>query len=289
MKLGIFTEYVAAETVEELAFRIGEMELHSVVLSSYPGLDLDPERPSAEHCRRVKSAFAQAGVEIAAVSGYSNLLHPDRATREDIHRRFIGGMRLCEGIGAPMLCTETGTFHPRDEWEWSPSNATEQAMEHLVDAVRPLAEEAGRSGIVLGFEPYVMNVVHSPQRAVEFMRRLAMPNAKLVADPAGMLTQLTLGAQKALLPEMFRCIAPYIGLVHVEDCRPDPEGHFRWLGAGEGEIDYALFMDLLADCGYDGPYILEHLTMERIPGSRDFVRREWIEALKRAGKEQETQ
>ncbi|QJD87145.1 sugar phosphate isomerase/epimerase family protein [Cohnella herbarum] len=284
MNLGVFTEYISAATIEELAFNIGEMNLRSVVLSSYPGLDIDFDRPSKEHCHRIKTAFAQAGIEIAAVSGYSNLLHPDENARKTIHRRFVGSMRLCEGIGASMLCSETGTFHPKNEWEWSPDNVTEQAMEQLVESIRPLAVEAGKHGINLGFEPYVMNVVHSPRRADEFIRRLAMNNVKLVADPAGMLTASTLNTQATFLPDMFRYIAPHIGLVHVEDCRPDPEGHFQWLGAGEGEIDYPLFMELLIGSGYSGPLILEHLTEERIPESREFVRRQWIDATMRLGR-----
>lgn len=284
MNLGIFTEYVSAESIEELAYNVGKLNLRSVVLSSYPGLDIDLDRPSAEHCLRIKRAFAQAGVEIAAVSGYSNLLHPDENLRKSIHRRFIGGMRLCEGIGAKMLCSETGTFHPKSEWEWNPANATEQAMELLVGTIRPLAEEADKHGILLGLEPYVMNVVHSPQRADEFVRRLAMKNVKLVADPAGMLTHATLNAQESVLPDMFRCIAPHIGLVHVEDCRRDPEDHFHWLGAGKGDINYPLFMDLLVGIGYDGPMIMEHLEEEDISESRNFVCIHWTDAVIRARK-----
>lgn len=285
MNIGIFTEYISAGSVEELAYKIGAMELTSVVLSSYPGLDIDLDEPSIEHCKRIQQAFAQAGVDIAAVSGYSNLLHRDERLRRQIHHRFRGLMRLCEGIGAPMLCSETGTFHPSNEWEWDPSNATEQAMEVLVSTIQPLAAEAAGLGIQIGLEPYVMNVAHSPDRAAELMWRLAADNVKLVADPVGMLTYATLGVQETVLANMFESIAPYIGLVHIEDCRPDPEGHFYWLGAGEGMLNYPLYMDLLIAAGYEGPFILEHLSEERIPDSRDFVRKQWSEAIHRAGKE----
>jgi len=286
LKLGVFTEYVAANTIEELALKIAGLHLDSVVLSSYPGLDIDFDNPSPAVCKRIAGAFQQAGVAIAAVSGYSNLLHPDARQRSAIHRRFSGMIRLCQQTGVPMLCTETGTFHPQSEWEWDPSNSTEQAMALLADTLKPFAGEARTQGIELALEPYVMNVAHSPARAVELMQRIGESNVKLVADPAGMLTRVTLEEQETVLADMFRRIAPYIGLVHAEDCRPDPQGHFSWLGAGEGAVDYPLFMDLLVGSGYDGPVILEHLTEDRIAGARNYVLAQWSEALKRSKKEQ---
>ncbi|GGD87002.1 sugar phosphate isomerase/epimerase family protein [Paenibacillus nasutitermitis] len=286
MNLGVFTEYVAADTIEELAFKIAGLNLNSVVLSSYPGLDIDFENPSPAVCKRIANAFSQAGVVITAVSGYSNLLHPDDRQRSAIHRQFSGLIRLCQQTGVPMLCTETGTFHPQSEWEWDPSNSTEQAMALLVDTLKPFAQEARDQGIELALEPYVMNVAYSPARAVELMERIGQSNVKLIADPVGMLTRVTLNEQELVLADMFRRIAPYIGLVHAEDCRPDPQGHFSWLGAGEGAIDYPLFMDLLVGCGYEGPVILEHLKEDRIASSRNYVLAQWTEALRRSKKEQ---
>jgi len=275
MKLGIFTEYVAAVSIEELAEKIAGWNLESVVLSSYPGLDIDLDRPSKSACQRIASAFSQAGVKIAAVSGYSNLVHQDRKEREQIHRRFRGLMQLSELVESPMICTETGTFHPQLEWEWDPSNATDQALDQLVDVLHPFVGEASTHGIQLALEPYVMNIAHSPARAVELIERLNASHVKLVADPAGMLTRATLGAQESVMSDMFARITPHIGLVHAEDCRPDPVGHFEWLGAGEGLIDYPLFMKLLLQSGYQGPVILEHLTEEGIERSRDFTLKHW--------------
>jgi L-ribulose-5-phosphate 3-epimerase len=264
-----------AGSIEELAARVRRLDLASVVLDSYPGLDIDLDNPGPEATRRIRRSFEAEGVEIAAVGGYSNLIHPDPAARRAVHRRFLGLVRLCEAIGCPMLCSETGTYHPRSDWDWDPANATPQAFDALVEAVRPLAEGAGSHGVTLGFEPYVMNVAYTAERAVRFVEELGAPNVKLVADPAGILTRATLDAQQEVLPAAFEIMAPHIGLVHVEDCRPDPEGHFLWLAAGRGVLDYPLFMSLVARSGYSGPLIMEHLSEADIPAVRDLVRAEW--------------
>lgn len=278
MKAGIFTNCIAADSVEQLAGKIAGYELRHAVLDTFPGLHLDWDNPGIDDCRRIRLAFAHAGVEISAVGGYSNLIHPHPERRSAAYQRFIGLMKLCEAVGARMLCSETGTCHPASDWEWDPANATDQAMETLLETVRPLADTAADYGVTLGFEPYVMNVCYNAERAAYFVRQLDRDNVKLVADPAGLLTRSTLNRQHQALPEIFRFIAPSMGLVHTEDCLPDPAGHFQWLAAGQGQVNYGLFMRLIRQSGYSGPFILEHLAEAQIPAAIEYVSRHWEEA-----------
>ncbi|QBD77142.1 sugar phosphate isomerase/epimerase [Ktedonosporobacter rubrisoli] len=286
MKLGVFTQWIKADSIEELALRIRQLGLQCVVLDSFPGLPIDLDNPTPAICSRIKAAFAQAKVEIAAVGGYSNLAHPDPQIRQAIHTRFQGLIRLSAAIGAPMLCTEVGTYDAQDEWNWNPANATEQALNDLIASVRPLVAYAQDYGVLLGIEPYVMTIINTPQRAVSFVEALDIHQVRIVADPAGMLTRGTLDEQSSFLPAAFHAISPYIGLVHVEDCRPDPAGHFFWLPAGQGLLEYPLFMDLLLQARYDGPFILEHLSEAALPAAREYVLSQWKLANERAGQVQ---
>lgn len=283
MQSGVFTQWLHAGSIEELAQRASQLGLHCVVLDSFPGLDIDLDRPQPELCRRIRNAFEQAGVAIAAVGGYSNLVHPDPRKRQAIHTRFQGLLQLCAAIGSPMLCSEAGTYHPSSEWDWDPANATEQAFTTLCDVLHPLLATAREYGVVIGLEPYVLSVLHTPARAARLMQALDTPFARLVCDPAGLLDRITLEAQDTFLPEAFQLIAPFIGLVHVEDCRPDPNGHFLWLPAGQGLLDYPLFMDLVVQAGYQGPLILEHLSEKDLSTAREYVQTHWQQALQRAG------
>lgn len=282
MKLGVFTQWIKADTIEDLAQRVHELDLQCVVLDSFPGLQINLDDPEPEVCARIKSAFARAGVEIAAVGGYCNLGEQEPAKRAATHTRFKGLMRLCQQIGSPMLCSEAGTYHPTSEWEWDPANGTEQAMVAFIEAMRPLVAAAEHYGITIGMEPYVMTIINSAQRAARLIEVLHSDHLKLVYDPAGLLSRTTLLEQQTFLPETFRPLAPYIGLVHVEDCRPDPQGHFLWLAAGKGLIEYPVFMDLVVQSGYDGPLILEHLSEADLPIARQYVLHHWQAALERA-------
>ena len=282
MQLGVFTQWIKANSIEELAQRIHQLDLQCVVLDSFPGLQINFTDPDPAISRRIRSAFENAGVKIAAIGDYCNLAAPDPIQRQSIHARFRGLMQLCEQVGIPMICSEAGTYHPTSEWEWDPANGQEQAFEHFVETIRPLVAAAHEHQVILGLEPYVMTIIHTPERAARLMRELASPYLRLVADPAGMLTRITLHEQATFLPAAFHEISPYISLVHVEDCRPDPNGHFLWLAAGKGLINYPLFMDLIVQSGYQGPLILEHLSEAELPAARDYVLTHWSQACKRA-------
>jgi sugar phosphate isomerase/epimerase len=282
VQLGLFSQLIHASSVEELAERVREFDLQCVVLDSYLGLPLDLNAPAPDLCRRIRNAFAQAHVTFAAVGGYCNLVHPDPQQRQQIHRQFEGLMRLCAEIGAPMLCSETGTYHPQSAWDWDPANVTEQAFQELLQTLRPLARKARSYGVTLGLEPYVMNIIGTPERAARLIDELGEDNVRLVCDPAGILSRTTLNDQQTFLTEAFRLTAKAIGLVHVEDCTPDPQGHFLWQAAGSGLINYPLFMDLLVQSGYDGALILEHLSEESVPPARTFVLDQWQHAQERA-------
>ncbi|HEX7735673.1 MAG TPA: sugar phosphate isomerase/epimerase family protein [Ktedonobacteraceae bacterium] len=282
MQSGVFTQWIQAETIEGLAERVHELGLQCVVLDSFPGLDIDLDHPQPEVCQRIRHAFERAGVAIAAVGGYSNLVHPDPVEHQAIQTRFLGLLQLCAEIGSPMLCSEAGTYHPSDEWNWDPANATEQAFTRLRETLRPVLKAASAYGVQIGLEPYVMSVLHTPERAARLMQELNSPFACLVCDPAGMLNRVTLEDQEAFLLEAFQLISPSIGLVHVEDCRPDPNGHFLWLAAGQGLINYPLFMDLLVQSGYRGPLILEHLSESDLSTAREYVLTHWHQAIQRA-------
>ena len=282
MQLGLFTQWIRTSSIEDLAQRVREFDLQCVVLDSYPGLPLDLSHPSSELCQRVRRAFENAHISFAAVGGYCNLVDPDPRQRQEIHAQFEGLMRLCAEIGAPMLCSETGTYHPQSAWDWDPANVTEQAFQELLSTLRPLARKARSYGICLGLEPYVMNIIGTPQRAARLIEELGEENVRLVCDPAGILSRTTLQDQLAFLTEAFRLTSAAIGLVHVEDCSPDPQGHFLWQAAGTGLIDYPLFMDLVVQSGYDGALILEHLSEENVPAARAFVLDQWQRAQERA-------
>lgn len=281
-KLGIFTQYIQADNVEALAGKVQGYGLEAVVLDSYPGLDVDPLHLDIHAAERVRRAFEQQQVEIAALGAYVNLLDPDAEARARIIRGFNQCVSFAGEVGAPLICTELGSYHPNG-WEWDPANATDKVFEMALETVLPIAELAEKHGVTLTLEPYVMSAAYSAERLASFLERLDCRAVKVVFDPAGLLTRATMDRQEQVIGEAFKLLEPHIGLVHTQDCRPAArwQDHFDWLGAGNGQVDYKLFMDLLSGSSYDGPFILEFLQEQQIEQCTRHVRGHYMEALNR--------
>ncbi|MCC3374190.1 sugar phosphate isomerase/epimerase [Cohnella sp. REN36] len=281
MKLGIFTQYVQGNSIEEVAERIAGYGLQSVILDRYPGMNINLSDPSPADCARIRNAFSQAGLEIAGVGAYLNLAHPDPDTRIAIYKQMSGMIKLCKEIGAPLLCTETGSYNPSEAWD--PSNETDLILQDLARDMKPLLAEARASGVAIAIESYVMTATGSTKRLARLIDMIGEDGLKVIFDPAGILSRATLRDQASFVRESFQAIAPHLGLVHVQDCTPaaDIKDHFNWLCAGTGQIDYPLFMDLLIGSGYDDHLILEFLREDQIAQGIAFVEEQWDKAQKR--------
>jgi len=61
-------------------------------------------------------------------------------------------------------------------------------------------------------------------------------------------------------------------LVHAKDLLPSAEAGSTTVAAGRGALDYAHYLSLLQNVGFDGPLILHSLAEEEVPGSVAFLR-----------------
>src|SRR5207244_1580369 len=86
------------------------------------GIPSLPESLSSELLERIGRAARTRQIEIAAVSGTYNMIHPDPRERAECLRRLAVVARGCRHLGAPMLTLCTGTRDPNDMWRRHPEN-----------------------------------------------------------------------------------------------------------------------------------------------------------------------
>lgn len=274
MKIGVFSEVIKADSVAELAMRIKDAHnLDAVQLRlALPGVTIDPESPDASACDSVRTAFADRSVEVAALACYVNLVAPDPKARAHNLRQVKGSLKLCQSLATRFVTTESGSFHPDDEWEADPYNYSAEGWQDMLRVVEDLVRTAEDAGSVLVIEPYVLNVVNTPEAALRLIRDIASERLRLLFDPAGLLYRQTSENPQSVRDLLRRAVdlmGEYIALVHVEDVYFDPRPHF--VGAGKGVLDYGLFMQVLTESGYDGALILEHLREKDIVDCRGLV------------------
>ncbi len=81
IQVGIFTAYFPYG-LEETAKRIRSHGFNTVQLDlHFKDMDLSPGQITREKCTRIRETFRDANLPISAISGYTNILHPDLAER----------------------------------------------------------------------------------------------------------------------------------------------------------------------------------------------------------------
>jgi sugar phosphate isomerase/epimerase len=235
---------------------------------------LDPLAPDWAAAEKITSTLQRHGLHIAAISGYYNVVSPDAAQRrrgEACMEFFLTHWRR---LGCRIVSTATGTFNAKSPWIAAPENATEKAYLECRDALARLASLAERSGAVLSIEPYWQNVIDCIDRTVRLLREVSSPALKLVMDPCNYFRREDLPRMQPMLEEMFRRLGDQIVIAHAKDVKASEQGT-DLPAAGRGVLDYPLYLRLLAGLNRPMDLVVEHLTLDDVPRTIDFVRRQY--------------
>jgi sugar phosphate isomerase/epimerase len=269
MRLGIFAKTFEGSDPETVLRSVADAGFACAQYNmACSGLTAMPDAISEEQARSVAAAASGSGVEIVAVSGTYNMIHPDLAVREAGHRRLaVLAERYAEmSTGLITLCT--GTRDPLDQWKEHPDNNSPEAWRDLLDAMETAVSIAERFGIDLGIEPELANVVNSAPKARRLIDEVKSPRIKIVLDPANLFEVETLEQQRAIVSQAIDLLGDRIVMAHAKDRTQDG----RFATAGQGVLDYAFYLRKLAEIGFDGSLVTHGLSAQEAPGVADFLK-----------------
>ena len=270
MRLGIFAKTFDGSdpaTVLEAVGRSGfTAAQYNMACSGLPAM---PDRIEPAAARAVAQAAAERSIEIAAVSGTYNMIHPDLKVRAAGLARLAVLARACADLGAPLITLCTGTRDPNDQWHGHPDNNRPEAWRDLLSAMEAAIAIAEQFDVLLGIEPELANVVDSAQRARRLVDQLGSPRLKIVLDPANLFETASLAEQQRIVATAIELLADRIALGHAKDRLAD--GSFA--AAGSGVLDYPHYLSRLAAAGFDGPLITHGLSAAEAPRVAAFLER----------------
>jgi sugar phosphate isomerase/epimerase len=274
MQLGIFAKTFVRPSLEEAFDAAKANGLDCVQFNfSCAGLPTLPETIEPGLARLIKSAVECRSLSMPAVSGTCNLIHPDPAQRAEGVRHLQTLIRACPGLGASVVTLCTGTRDPGDMWRAHPDNNSPAAWSDLAASLEVLLPIAQASGAVLGVEPEPANVIDSAPKARRLLDEMQSPALKIVFDAANLVQPRNHSEQTRILTEAFDLLGRDIVLAHAKDFRRDPAATtaITVCAAGQGVVDYGLYVSLLAKAGFNGPLILHGLTEDEVPAAVTFL------------------
>jgi sugar phosphate isomerase/epimerase len=277
VKLGFLTACLPGEPLEDIvswAAANGYQGLEVAVWPKVVGREweashIDVSSFAATDAARVRSLFAEHGLEISALAYYENNLDADPRRREDIHDH----LRACIDAAALLDCGLVGTFVGRD--------VTMSVRDNLALAeseLPPLVGYAAAHGVRLVVENcpmegwhrdgYPANLAYSPE-LWRWMGELGLflnfdPShlVWLGIDPVAALAAnlgqvLHVQAKDAQVDERLRNEYGVFGRL-IERRSDWDSGWWRYRIPGLGSVAWARLVDTLYEGGFDGFVSVEH-------------------------------
>lgn len=268
MRLGIFAKTYERASVEAVFQAVQGQGFGCVQFNmSCTGLPSLPEEIEPALAARVRAAAAAQGIEIAAVSGTYNMIHPDLAVRAAGLRRLGVLARACQGLGTKVITLCTGTRDPQDMWKWHADNARPEAWADLLAALEAALRIAEETDVSLAIEPEHSNVVSSAQAGRRLLDELRSPRLRVVLDGANLIEPGQ--PQRPVLDEAVDLLGPELVMVHAKDRTADG----GYCAAGLGVMDYPHYLGGLRRAGFSGPLVMHGLKESEAPASAAFLTR----------------
>jgi len=294
MQTGIFTGYFpygldeTAAKIRTLGFNTVQLDMH------FKDIDVSAGQITKEKCVRIRETFRDHNLPISCISGYTNIIHPDKAERE----RRVGYLkeiiRHAQYLGTPYVISETGTFNTESDWVHHPKNKTEEGFEECRKVVADLAQYAYDHGAMFLLETYVNNVVGSVEETVRMFAQVDHPGLGLLMDPTNYFETHNIDRMDAILNQVFDTLSDKIKIGHAKDVKRSgddksekhadigdenaSESHtFRGVGEielpapGLGSLNYDLYLKRLAQKHPNIAMIIEHLDEPDVPRAKKFL------------------
>lgn len=269
MNLGIFETVFSRPTLGGTLEAVVSYGLRTIQLDLVSaGLDSMPAQVPASVATTIHDESERRGVEIAAVGGMYNMIHPDPAVRQ----RGLASLReiaaAAPAIGTSLVTLCTGTRDTESMWRRHPDNATLEAWRDLRAAIGAAVEIAEAHDVTLGVEPEPANVMRDARAARRLLDETGSDRLKIVMDPANILAGDRERSPELVLDEAFDLLGPDIALVHAKDLSADG----RFCAAGQGIVPWGHVLSLLLGVEFDGALILHTLTEADVPQATAMLR-----------------
>jgi L-ribulose-5-phosphate 3-epimerase len=261
VKLGVRAIiFTRTHPVEEAARLIASYGLDGVavptIYQEYPQYStrhpaMDPSAYPAEVAEHIRRSFHDAGLATWAMDSYNNISSDDPEVRRAAIDAMKGAIETARRFGCDTVATESG-------------RRGVGGFERCLEAFREFMPLAEAAGITVCVEPSYAQTVPNSWTMRGLIEEVGSSNLKVLLDPANILCY-----DDSARP--FDVLGEQIVLAHAKDCIVDEKGMPSFPSAGQGQVDWPVFLERLMALG-DVPLIIEYAKEESFAEVVDFLR-----------------
>jgi sugar phosphate isomerase/epimerase len=213
--------------------------------------------------RAVREAFERAGIVIAEVGRWVNLLDADAAKRAENLRTVTDGLALAEEVGALCCVDIAGSFNEQVWFGPHPDNLSTRFFDAAVENARKIIDAVKPRRAKFAYEMMGWALPDSPESCRRLLKAVDRPAFGVHLDPCNLINSPgRFYRNTELLNACFDQLGRWIVSCHAKDLAWEVEMnvHFREVIPGQGRLDYPTFLRRLAALPHRPPLMMEHLV-----------------------------
>jgi sugar phosphate isomerase/epimerase len=216
---------------------------------------------------RVRRAFEQAGVMIAEVGFWENLVDTDPRERAANRRIMAETLALADELGARCAVNIFGSYcHGNGNSCHAAANFSEDAFAEAVTMARDFIDAVKPKTAFFAYEAFAFNLVDSPEMIARLVKAVDRKQFGVHLDLANLIgSPRAYWNSGAILRECIRLFGDRIVSAHVKDIRmrePALSVMLEETVPGRGMLDIAAFIRELHALPQAVPFMMEHLKSE---------------------------
>jgi len=233
MKLSFATLGCPAWTIEQVARNARRMGFDGVELRGVAGEHIGPDETAASRAA-IKRLFAEAGVEIACISGYPRFTWSDPARRENDIADAIKLIEVARDIGCPLLRIFGGDTGELDR---------NVCVRLVVESLHKIVPHAAKAGVTLALESHDAWCKGADLKAIL---------DGVASNALGVCWDICNSHFAEPLATTYKIIGDAIVHVHFKDAGHDARNTLVSKLPGTGEVDMRQSLALLHSGRYHG-------------------------------------
>ena len=258
-------------------------EIEKIKALEFTGLSFhfrSAEIPSVppDACSRCVQMLEDANLDLVqfGITYEECLFHPDASVREAAIASVQRGMATAVSLNAHHYLFRPGSLNPDGAWTSHRDNHLPEAMERLIETLKPIAAHAEQHELTLVMETHAVSIMGSPEICREVVERVGSDRLRIVMDFVNHFqTLLQVYNSEARLNHIFDVMGTVAPMAHIKDISVQ-NGlvlHLNEEVPGEGELELGVALKRFDALYPDGYGLIEHLPAEKIPLANANVRR----------------
>lgn len=243
IRLGVRGHDLSGATLEEFVKSLDKYpqlrHIQCAPMKSFPDIFTDSDKLSPGLALHICETLREHNVSISILGCYVNIMQFDE--KPEIKKRFFDYMLYTRAFGSEVIATETGSIGNG----YTPDNFTEESFQKALKIIREMAEQAEKTGVILGIEPGINHPLCSIEKAKRMLDAIPINNLRILLDITNLITPENVDHQDELIEEAFETLGPWICHCHLKDFVMMENGRVQDVPFGTGQLKIEKYLSTI--------------------------------------------